>query len=118
MFPNAKFVECSPTVSKTESVEVISKMETPTLTEQWKRGELEKDKYWVKYRSGKIDIWELSEGTPIESRPEIVEVLAPVPSYEKWQKVKELLKECRKEYTGGKEYTDTDIVYMIDEVLK
>ena len=60
-----------------------------TLTEQWKKGELEKDKYWVKYRSGKIDIWELSEGTPIESRPEIVEVLAPVPTYGEWQRLKE-----------------------------
>ena len=33
------------------------------------------------------------------------------------QKLKELLKECRKEYTGEKEYTDTQIVDMIDEVL-
>ena len=55
------------------------------LTEQWKKGELKKNKYWVKYKNGKIDTWELSEGITIESKPEIIEVLAPVPSYEEWQ---------------------------------
>ena len=101
--------------SKNSMLEVKNtSKEISDLTEQWKKGELKKDKYWVKYRSGKIDIWELSEGTPIESRPEIVEVLAPVPSYEEWkqlrkwceefnaldvakenQQLKELLKECQ-----------------------
>lgn len=62
-----------------------------SLTEQWKRGELPKSNYWIKYISGKIDIWWLSEGVPIETRPEISEVLAPVPSYEEWQILNELL---------------------------
>lgn len=64
-------------------------------TEKWKKGELEKAKYWVKYRNGNIDIWELSEGIPIESKPEIIEVLAPVPSFEQWQSLNELLDSMR-----------------------
>ena len=65
-----------------------------TLTEQWKKGELKKNKYWVKYKNGKIDTWELSEGITIESKPEIIEVLAPVPSFEEWQKMKEQRDAC------------------------
>lgn len=64
-------------------------------TEKWKKGELKKAKYWVKYRNGNIDIWELSEGITIESKPEIIEVLAPVPSFEQWQSLNELLDSMR-----------------------
>lgn len=73
-----------------------------SLTEQWKKGELPAGRYWIKYRSGRIDDWDLFGGKTIESKPEIVEVLAPMPSYEEWKakleentKLKELLKECR-----------------------
>lgn len=59
------------------------------LTEQWKKGELPAGRYWVKYRSGRIDDWDLLGGKTIETKPEIVEVLAPVPSYEEWQELKE-----------------------------
>lgn len=79
------------------------------LTEQWKKGELSAGRYWVKYRSGRIDEWDLLGGKTIETKPEIVEVLVPVPSYEQWKMVyktefelleqvvnlKELLKDCR-----------------------
>ena len=95
------------------------------LTEQWKKGEIKKNKYWVKYKNGKIDTWELSEGITIESKPEIIEVLAPVPSYEEWQKVlnidfnnevlrlenaklKELLKECREILDYAKDFAYHD----------
>ena len=57
------------------------------LTEQWKKGELPAGRYWVKYRSGRIDDWDLLGGKTIETKPEIVEVLAPVPSFKEWQKV-------------------------------
>ena len=67
-----------------------------TLTEQWKKGELKKNKYWVKYKNGKIDTWELSEGITIESKPEIIEVLAPVPSYQEWQETLRALDAARK----------------------
>lgn len=95
------------------------------LTEKWKKGELKKNKYWVKYKNGKIDTWELSEGITIESKPEIIEVLSPVPSYEEWQKVlnidfnnevlrlenqqlKELLKECREILDYAKDFSYHD----------
>lgn len=70
------------------------------LTEQWKNGELKKNKYWVKYKNGKIDSWELSEGITIESKPEIIEVLAPVPSYEEWQRVLHYAGKYEYEYTS------------------
>lgn len=66
----------------------VAQRNSQDLTEQWKKGELKKAKYWVKYRNGNIDIWELSEGIPIESRPEITEVLAPILSFEQWQELK------------------------------
>ena len=115
------------------------------LTEQWKKGKIKKAKYWVKYRNGNIDIWELSEGIPIESKPEIIEVLAPVLSFEEWQqmkafceefnalevaeenqKLKELLEACKRVITedivfnhkGDIPYSYVKILSRIDEVLK
>lgn len=86
-----------------------------TLTEQWKKGELKKNKYWVKYKNGKIDTWELSEGITIESKPEIIEVLAPVPSYEEWQELKELLKECKR-YIDFWGYTDSHGNFLYPQI--
>ena len=79
-----------------------------TLTEQRKKGELKKNKYWVKYKNGKIDTWELSEGITIESKPEIIEVLAPVPSFEENQQLKEVLKECREILDYAKDFAYHD----------
>lgn len=87
MFPNAIFVDANgervADTSKTiDHIADVSKK--VSLTELWKKGKIKKAKYWVKYRNGNIDIWELSEGITIESKPEIIEVLAPVPSWDKW----------------------------------
>lgn len=85
------------------------------LTEQWKKGELKKNKYWVKYKNGKIDTWELSEGITIESKPEIIEVLSPVPSYEEWKASEnyiDYLKQCISVYESkDKQATETSIAY-------
>ena len=59
------------------------------LTDKWKKGELPSGRYWVKYRSGRIDEWDLLGGKTIETKPEIVEILVEVPSYEEWQELKE-----------------------------
>lgn len=54
------------------------------LTEQWKKGELSRDRYYIKYRGNYIsdnwhgDCWEDSWSEYVE------EVLAPVPSYDNW----------------------------------
>lgn len=64
------------------------KLDDISLTAQWRKGKIKKAKYWVKYRNGNIDIWELSEGITIESKPEIIEVLAPVLSFEECKDLK------------------------------
>ncbi len=83
------------------------------LTEQWKKGQLKGFRwYYVKFKTGEIDSCFLTEwsdelgtgGQYFEGIEEenILEVLAPVPSYEEWQakleentKLKELLKKHR-----------------------
>jgi hypothetical protein len=61
-----------------------------TLTEQWKKGELEQGEYWCK----------ITESPYVERvylpccDDIIVEVLAPVPSYEEWRKMKEQIEVC------------------------
>ena len=67
------------------------------LTKQWKKGQLESFKwYYVKFKTGDIDICWLSEWNNDElgtggqyfdgiKEENILEVLAPVPSYEEWQ---------------------------------
>lgn len=70
-----------------------------TLTEKWDKGELPEGDYYIKRRNGdflydNIDtsgVWRNSIDEDIE------EVLAPVPSYNEWQQLKELLRECREE---------------------
>ena len=60
-----------------------------TLTEQWKKGELDRDRYYIKYRGNYVsdnwhgDCWEDCWSEYVE------EVLAPVPSYEEWRELKE-----------------------------
>ena len=66
------------------------------LTEQWKKGELKEGDYYIKRRNGyllydNIDtqgVWRNSIDEDIE------EVLAPVPSFEEWQKMKEQRDAC------------------------
>lgn len=55
------------------------------LTKDWKDGKLPAGRYWVKYRSGRIDDWDLLGGKTIETKPEIVEVLAEIPDYVEWR---------------------------------
>ena len=69
------------------------------LTEQWEKGELPSGWYYVKvipdfeypddiafYTGGHFELY---------SDEDIEQVLVPLPSYEQWQQLKELLKECR-----------------------
>jgi hypothetical protein len=114
---------------------------TKDLTEAWKNGELEEGAYYVKLESGKIDIYFMVYDDDCD---EIVEVLAPVPSYKEWleneshcavysdinkwlkeenEKLKELLKECREvaEFTKtivNKHKWFNEVITKIDKVLK
>ena len=82
-----------------------------TLTEQWKKGELEDGFYYFRMPDGTTDIaseYKLIRYILVRDADKI-EVLAPVPSYEEWKAayecqlmeselvltLKELLKECR-----------------------
>ena len=78
-------------------------MTTNNLTELWKKGELEQGYYYTKYtpkvgkpfveielRNYLIDLAKVRD-------TETVEVLAPVPSYEDWQQLKDVLN-THKEY--------------------
>ena len=75
-----------------------------TLTEQWKKGELERGWYYVLCED-EVEMleWEgdyfLSGDVPLIGDGDacIKEVLAPVPSYEEWQQLKELLWACQDE---------------------
>lgn len=74
-----------------------------TLTELWKKGELEQGWYYVKNEFGSIFVSEYSKGYDhINERIEkdfftevsdITEVLAPVPSFNEWQQMKAFCEE-------------------------
>ncbi len=75
-----------------------------TLTEQWKKGELKLGEcYFIRLKSGKI-IPQMYSFVCIDGKHHctdfglsygnVEEVLAPVPSYEKWQKMKEQRDAC------------------------
>ena len=115
------------------------------LTEQWKRGELQNNWYYIRTPNG-IEKWEYikqSHGFGYYETEWVLEVLAPVPSYEEWQqmkafceefnalnvaqenqKLKELLRECRdliewyKTDCGYKDKPTESVLTKIDEVLK
>lgn len=59
---------------------------TKNLTEAWKNGELEEGEYYVKLESGKIDIYFMVYDD--DDCDEIVEIIAPVPSYEELEQLK------------------------------
>lgn len=107
-----------------------------TLTEQWKKGKLERGRYYIKYRGNYMsdnwhgDCWEDSWSEYVE------EVIAPVPSYEEWkqlhkfleefnaldvakenQQLKELLKECREFFEEENPKDFTVMSERMDELL-
>lgn len=121
------------------------------LTEQWKKGKLPAGCYYIEdagiyrtvYKSERDDVLEYEHNVYIPEMEDCI-IVAPVPSYEEWQKtetqridlmtklndvnnenhaleienaeLKELLKEC-KDYLPEYE-TPMDILAKIDEVLR
>lgn len=104
------------------------------LTEKWKAGELEEGWYYIKYEDNHVGIAFACGGLGRDEYPfvgfefedDIEEVLAPVPSYDELQalkeenaNLKELLKECKEhlchhycQMTVGK------LEKKIEEILK
>ena len=66
-----------------------------TLTEKWKKGELPEGDYYIKRRNGYLPYDNIdSRGVWRNSIDEdVVEVLAPVPSYEEWNQLHKFLEE-------------------------
>lgn len=90
-----------------------------TLTEQWDKGGLPEGDYYIKRRNGDFlcdnihtsGVWRNS----IDE--DILEVLAPVPSYEEYKKLKELLKECRETIEISVWGNCSALTDQIDEVI-
>ena len=103
-----------------------------TLTEQWKKGELPLGMYYVKMPLG-VEI--LSDYSLYKYKltrdDDSIEVLAPAPSYEEWQKVlnidfnnevlrlenqqlKELLKECKPYVTRNVVFATVNRAEVVD----
>ena len=147
MFPNATFVDANgervADTSKTiDHIADVSKK--VSLTEQWKKGELEDGEYYINSNKGDIYIDICANGSfMFTNYRSIEEVLAEVPDYIEWknyvngyceeheynlklsaenQRLKQLLKECRDyiQFRGGNTRTthQQEMLDKIDEVLK
>ena len=71
-----------------------------TLTEQWKKGELPDGFYYVYLKH--LEMFDIAGSSTLSGilergNEDSTEVLAPVPSYEEWQKMKELRRKVLKE---------------------
>lgn len=121
-------------------------MTTNNLTEQWKKGKLEAGWYYVLLFSNEEYITFIDGNWVVDDRlvgPDIKQVLAPVPSYEEWQSLnelldsslqtnkalahrlnvcKELLKECREYvvntpvYPQGDDNKQAEIHILVDKI--
>ena len=74
-----------------------------TLTEQWKKGELKSGWYFVKVGNyeAEIDLYDDDQNQWFNCCDKDiypVEILAPVPSYEEWERVKKYANKCEVEY--------------------
>ena len=77
-----------------------------TLTEQWKKGELESGFYYVYLKY--LEMFDIAGSSTLSGILErgnenSIEVLAPVPSYEEWQEKQKSLKVLAETYCKEKE---------------
>jgi hypothetical protein len=78
-------------VKEINVMENVAQRNSQDLNEQWKKGELENNWYYIRTTNG-IEKWEYikqSHGFGYDEIEWVEEVLAPVPSYKEWQKLKE-----------------------------
>ena len=97
------------------------------LTEQWKKSELPYAEYYIKLGGGEYtnDVWDIDGWQSFNKKGDVVvEVLAPVPSYDEWQaseKYNKHLEEIIKIYERkDKQATETSIAYneLLEENTK
>jgi hypothetical protein len=85
LMPNAKFIDKN---GKDVTEDVKKSHNEQTLTELWKKGELEAGWYYVLLFSNEEYVTFIDGNWVVDDRligADIKEVLAPVPSYEEWQ---------------------------------
>jgi hypothetical protein len=117
----------------------VAQANSQDLTEQWEKGELEIDKnYYLRFADGTEEIQLYVGAFLMRADNEVVEVLAPVPSYEEWQQLhkfleefnalevaeenqqlKELLKECRVYVENCEQFNayDFEMLKTIDNAI-
>ena len=88
------------------------------LTEKWKNGELENGYYWCRLLDNEVDVFMCHLVAGHFEFSTIKEILAPVPSYEELQKLKEQLQEANEvvklyaeTFIGNKNEDGTFTVY-------
>jgi hypothetical protein len=67
------------------------------LTEQWKKGKLPYAEYYIKLAGGEYtnDVWDVGGWQSFNKKGDVVvEVLAPVPSYDELQNMNKAVNEC------------------------
>ena len=116
------------TDSKTQKAKYVQQSNLcDTLTEQWKKGELEEGWYYIQEQNGDIQIdycqrIEVDRGRIVyelewvEFEATFSRVFAPVPSYEEWLQLKELLKEVLRHELSLKEVSE--LTRKISQVLQ
>lgn len=89
-----------------------------TLTEQWNKGKLPEGDYYIKRRNGYLLYDNIdTQGVWRNSIDEdIVEVIAPVPSYKEWQKLHQYTRNCVEEIKILREQLDVKNG-MVDALL-
>ena len=92
------------------------------LTEKWKNGKLDNGMYYIRTDKG-VSISKLSKynrfyntpyGNGYEANKKVEEVLAPVPSYDEFQRLQEQLKEANEVI---RYYDIKEPKYVVDGVL-
>ena len=91
----------------------VAQANSQDLTEKWKKGELEIDKnYYLRFADGTEEIQLYVGAFLMRADNEVVEVLAPVPSYQEYMSLvfykEDLTKACKMRDKIIKKYEDID----------
>ena len=86
------------------------------LTADWKEGMLEYGRYWVKNKVWEepfIDRWLPNYSWEISCTKAIEQVLAPVPTYDEYNELRGLLKECKQHLYFQKKINNEIITLLV-----
>ena len=92
------------------------------LTKDWKEGKLKAGSYYVQYADGEIEIERASEwfksgdiscGINFDDPVYVYKVLAPVPTYNEYNELRGLLKECKQHLYFQKKINNEIITLLV-----